>query len=49
MIWEELGIKIRDLLSIGKPGVAASLIVACQRFQTHDHEVFHFIFLLIVN
>lgn len=38
MIWEELGLKIRDLLSIGKPGVAASLIAACQRFQTHDHE-----------
>ncbi|GMI82183.1 pumilio 23 [Hibiscus trionum] len=38
MIWEELGFKFADLLEMGRPGIIASLIAACQRLQTHEYK-----------
>ncbi|KAL4332418.1 hypothetical protein GQ457_07G030710 [Hibiscus cannabinus] len=38
MIWEELGLKFADLLGMGRPGIIASLIAACQRLQTHEYK-----------
>ncbi|KAK8551347.1 hypothetical protein V6N13_119817 [Hibiscus sabdariffa] len=38
MIWEELGLKFADLLGMGRPGIIASLIAACQRIQTHEYK-----------
>ncbi|KAK1280740.1 hypothetical protein QJS04_geneDACA004824 [Acorus gramineus] len=38
LIWEELGPHIKELLEVGKPGVVASLLAACQRLQTHCQE-----------
>ncbi|GKU92751.1 hypothetical protein SLEP1_g6438 [Rubroshorea leprosula] len=37
-IWEELGQKFGDLLGMGRPGVIASLIAACQRLNTHQQK-----------
>ncbi|XVF27153.1 hypothetical protein REPUB_Repub14bG0082100 [Reevesia pubescens] len=38
LIWEELGLKFEDLLGMGRSGVIASLIAACQRLQTHEYK-----------
>ncbi|KAE8688617.1 Pumilio-like protein 23 [Hibiscus syriacus] len=38
MIWEELGLKFADLLEMGRSGIIASLIAACQRLQTHKYK-----------
>ena len=38
MIWDEIGSKFAELLKARKPGVVASLIGACHRFQTHQSE-----------
>jgi len=38
MIWAEIGSKFAELLKVRKPGVVASLIGACRRFQTHQRE-----------
>ncbi|XP_008783356.2 pumilio homolog 23 isoform X1 [Phoenix dactylifera] len=38
LIWEELGPKFKELLEVGKAGVIASILAACQRLQTHAHE-----------
>ncbi|KAK8678639.1 hypothetical protein V6N13_144134 [Hibiscus sabdariffa] len=38
MIWEELGFKFADLLGMGRSGIIASLIAACQRLQTHEYK-----------
>ncbi|KAE8655366.1 Pumilio-like protein 23 [Hibiscus syriacus] len=38
MIWEELGLKFADLLEMGRSGIIASLIAACQRLQTHEYK-----------
>eukprot|EP00252_Welwitschia_mirabilis_P017859 TRINITY_DN3976_c0_g1_i1.p1 TRINITY_DN3976_c0_g1~~TRINITY_DN3976_c0_g1_i1.p1 ORF type:complete len:815 (-),score=146.29 TRINITY_DN3976_c0_g1_i1:376-2820(-) len=38
MIWDEIGAKFPDLLKSRKAGVIASLISACFRFHTHEHE-----------
>ncbi|XP_050234014.1 pumilio homolog 23 [Mercurialis annua] len=37
-IWEELGPKFKDLLEMGMSGVIASLIAACQRHNTLEHQ-----------
>jgi hypothetical protein len=39
-IWEELGPKIKELLELGKTGVVASILAACQRLETYRLEVF---------
>lgn len=39
LMWEELGLKFEDLLGMGKSGVIAFLIAACQRLQTHEYKV----------
>ncbi|KAJ1295632.1 hypothetical protein BS78_01G238200 [Paspalum vaginatum] len=33
-IWEELGPKMKELLELGKTGVVASILAACQRLET---------------
>ena len=38
-IWEELGPKIKELLELGKTGVVASILAACQRLETNRLEV----------
>ncbi|MQM15924.1 hypothetical protein Taro_048877, partial [Colocasia esculenta] len=38
MIWAELHPQLKHLLEMGKSGVIASLLAACQRLQTHGHE-----------
>ncbi|GMI91711.1 pumilio 23 [Hibiscus trionum] len=38
MIWEELGLKFADILGMGRSGIIASLIAACQRLQTHEYK-----------
>ncbi|OMO66008.1 hypothetical protein COLO4_30871 [Corchorus olitorius] len=38
LIWEELGLRFEDLLGLGRSGVIASLIAACQRLQTHEYK-----------
>lgn len=38
MIWDEIGSKFAELLNARKPGVVASLVGACRRFQTHQRE-----------
>ncbi|KAG4199356.1 hypothetical protein ERO13_A05G141800v2 [Gossypium hirsutum] len=38
LIWEELGLKFADLFGMGRSGVIASLIAACQRLQTHEYK-----------
>ncbi|KAG1342562.1 pumilio [Cocos nucifera] len=38
LIWEELGPKFKELLEVGKSGVIASILAACQRLQTHAYE-----------
>lgn len=40
LIWEELGPKFRELLEMGRSGVIASLIAACQRLHIHEHKVY---------
>ncbi|KAL6661867.1 hypothetical protein ACP70R_001251 [Stipagrostis hirtigluma subsp. patula] len=37
-IWEELGTKIKELLELGKAGVVASILAACQRLETNRLE-----------
>uniref|UniRef100_A0A0A8XQ10 PUM-HD domain-containing protein n=1 Tax=Arundo donax TaxID=35708 RepID=A0A0A8XQ10_ARUDO len=37
-IWEELGLKIKELLELGKTGVVASILAACQRLETNRLE-----------
>lgn len=37
-IWEELGSKIKELLELGKTGVVASILAACQRLETYRLE-----------
>ncbi|XP_058007559.1 pumilio homolog 23 isoform X2 [Hevea brasiliensis] len=38
MIWEALGPKFKDLLEMGRSGVIASLIAACQRLHIHENK-----------
>ncbi|XP_077236508.1 pumilio 23 isoform X1 [Tasmannia lanceolata] len=38
LIWGELGPKMKELLEIGKHGVVASLLAACQRLHTYGYE-----------
>jgi nucleolar protein 9 len=38
-IWEELGPKFKELLELGKTGVVASILAACQRLETNRLEV----------
>lgn len=37
-IWEELGPKLKELLELGKTGVVASILAACQRLETYRLE-----------
>ncbi|XP_047043311.1 pumilio homolog 23-like [Lolium rigidum] len=37
-IWEELGPKIKELFELGKTGVVASILAACQRLETNRLE-----------
>ncbi|XP_062205360.1 pumilio homolog 23-like [Phragmites australis] len=37
-IWEELGPKIKELLELGKTGVVASILAACQRLEIYRLE-----------
>ncbi|TVT97843.1 hypothetical protein EJB05_56886 [Eragrostis curvula] len=37
-IWEELGPKFKELLELGKAGVVASILAACQRLETNRLE-----------
>ncbi|KAJ1280283.1 hypothetical protein BS78_04G219600 [Paspalum vaginatum] len=37
-IWEELGPKMKELLELGKTGVVASILAACQRLETYRLE-----------
>lgn len=39
-IWEELGPNMKELLELGKTGVVASMLAACQRLETYRLEVF---------
>ncbi|WOL02670.1 hypothetical protein Cni_G11389 [Canna indica] len=41
LIWKELGPKFKELLELGKPGVVASILAACERLQTLSHECCH--------
>jgi nucleolar protein 9 len=41
-IWDELGSRINELLELGKAGVVASILAACQRLETKRLEVFTF-------
>lgn len=41
LIWAELGAKLKELLEIGKSGVVASILAACQRLQSCAHECCH--------
>jgi hypothetical protein len=34
-IWEELGPKLKELLQLGKTGVVASILAACQQLETN--------------
>ncbi|KAE8789156.1 Pumilio-like protein 23 [Hordeum vulgare] len=38
-IWEELGPNIKELLELGKSGVVASILAACQRLETNRLEI----------
>jgi hypothetical protein len=38
-IWEELGPKLKELLELGKTGVVASILAACQWLETNRLEV----------
>ncbi|KAJ0075868.1 hypothetical protein Patl1_33863 [Pistacia atlantica] len=38
LIWKELGAKFRELLEMGRSGVIAALIAACQRLHTHEQK-----------
>ncbi|XVF25297.1 hypothetical protein REPUB_Repub13aG0201400 [Reevesia pubescens] len=38
LIWQEFGLKFGDLLGMGRSGVIASLVAACQRLQTHEYK-----------
>lgn len=38
LLWQELGQKFRDLLKMGRPGVIASFVAACQRLHTHEYK-----------
>lgn len=42
IIWDELGLKFKDLLEMGRSGVIASLIAASQRLHTHEQKVYNF-------
>jgi hypothetical protein len=48
-IWEELGPKIKELLELGKTGVVASILAACQRLGTYRLEVFIYELLVPVS
>ncbi|KAF0892790.1 hypothetical protein E2562_017751 [Oryza meyeriana var. granulata] len=37
-IWDELGSRIKELLELGKTGVVASILAACQRLETKRLE-----------
>lgn len=37
-IWEELGPNMKELLELGKTGVVASILAACQRLETYRLE-----------
>ncbi|KAK3157466.1 hypothetical protein QOZ80_2AG0122780 [Eleusine coracana subsp. coracana] len=37
-IWEELGLKFKELFELGKTGVVASILAACQRLETNRLE-----------
>lgn len=41
LILEELGQKFGELLEMGRSGVIASLVAACQRLQAHEHKCCH--------
>ncbi|KAG8091335.1 hypothetical protein GUJ93_ZPchr0012g20525 [Zizania palustris] len=38
LIWDELGSNIKELLELGKTGVVASILAACQRLETKRLE-----------
>ncbi|XP_068659243.1 pumilio homolog 23-like [Aristolochia californica] len=38
LIWEELGPKVKELLELGKSGVVASLLAACQQLHIHEQK-----------
>jgi hypothetical protein len=38
-ICEELGQNLKELIEVGKSGVVASLLAACQRLETNRREV----------
>ncbi|KAI3775169.1 hypothetical protein L1987_49738 [Smallanthus sonchifolius] len=38
LVWKELGAKFKDLFGMGKSGVVASLLAACHRLHTHEHQ-----------
>lgn len=39
IIWEELGAKLKDLLEMGRSGVVASIVAACQRLHSNENKV----------
>ncbi|WOK99713.1 hypothetical protein Cni_G08425 [Canna indica] len=41
LIRKELGPKFKELLELGKPGVVASILAACERLETLLHECCH--------
>ncbi|KAL2345982.1 hypothetical protein Fmac_007267 [Flemingia macrophylla] len=38
LIWEELGPNMEDLLKMGRSGVVASLVAACERLHVNEHK-----------
>lgn len=38
LIWVELGAKFKDLFEMGRSGVVASLVAACERLHSHENK-----------
>lgn len=39
IVWDELGSKFKDLLEMGRSGVVASVVAACQRLHSNENKV----------
>lgn len=39
IIWDELGSKFKNLLEMGRSGVVASIVAACQRLHSNENKV----------
>ncbi|CDO97786.1 unnamed protein product [Coffea canephora] len=38
LIWVDLGTKLKDLFEMGRSGVVASLVAACERLHSHENK-----------